>query len=258
MGVQAVQLRCLVLLYALVSIAGIEGHEATHHSQQVHDSHAPHKSHKTVQATHHSQQVHDSHAPHKSHKTVQATLDDQGKAHILRREVAAEPQDHKANNRKVHKHHHHIVDAAALVSLADGPDEDVGPGNGAAQPTQASGKPVQPIDDLNQAEAEAKKFDEVVVAAEEKAGLPDSTKTTPEPNSEEPSNEDQEGNAMMIALISLVVLAGTASAGWSIWMARGVYAKHAAANDASGVGGEGEGESLTEAEAEAETAEAEQ
>lgn len=241
MGVQAVQLRGLVLLHTLVFIAAIEHPETVHHSQHVHHSHAPHK----------------------SHKTVQATLDDQGKAHILRREVAAEPEDSKAHNRKVHKHHHHVDAAASLVSLADGPDEDVGPGDGALQPTQASGAPVQEINDLNEAEAEAKKFDEVVVSAEEKAGLPDSTKTTPEPSSEgEESAEDQEGNAMMIALISLVVLAGTASAGWSIWMARGVYAKHAAANDASGVGadvgGEGQGESLTEAEAEGETAEAEQ
>merc|ERR1719272_492490 len=83
---------------------------------------------------------------------------------------------------------------------------------------------------MEQAMAEADKVAKIVVRSEEKAGLPDSSKTTAEPITGESSTEDQEGMAFMIMLISIVVLCGTCSAGWSIWMARGNYAKNQAAD----------------------------
>merc|ERR1719235_705352 len=100
-----------------------------------------------------------------------------------------------------------------------------------------AGPAVTPLKSEAQAEDEAAKAAEVVEEAEEEAGLPDSIKTTPEPVSDQPTNEEEEDNALIIAVISLVVLAGVAGAGFSIWMARGVQAKAAAAAGEEGEAG---------------------
>lgn len=229
------QLVGLVLLHSLVSVAAIERHEPVH-----------------ARHVHHNQKV---------HSTVQQAMHDHaGKAVVRREEGHIEHGSHGPAPHHPHRMHqkqsHQRIEPSALVGLHDSPTGNVDAEySGAAAdeaPTPAMGADTQDIKNEAEAEAEVVKVTEVVQDAEEKAGLPDSTKTTPEPYSEEPSNEDQESNALMIALISLVVLAGTASAGWSIWMARGIYAKRAAANATAGEGlleGEGEGEAAGEGEA---------
>jgi len=96
---------------------------------------------------------------------------------------------------------------------------------------------------METAETEEKKLDSVIRAAEEKAGLPDSTKTTPEPQLEGTSDEEQECNALMIAVIAIVVIIGAASAGWSMWVAKKMHDKKKADGLLAGEAeDEGEGE----------------
>jgi len=150
----------------------------------------------------------------------EATLDNRGNAYILRRE---ELDDHATK---------------ALIGSGDSRSSAQEPGDSKREPGSSvgmtvvhpdpyggAGVAVQSPETEGQAEAELQKLDEVVRIAEQKAGLPDSTKTTPEPYTSDPSNEDQETFALMIALISLIVLAGTCSAGWSIWVAHAKYSK---------------------------------
>merc|ERR1719359_333855 len=167
--------------------------------------------------------------------------------HEKARDLHHEDAFHSA---KHHKRSHALDHEAALLGVPEGSGHQTGGVNGATgddatgaaaqevaaaqnaeaqeeQNAQNSGASVQQPQDIGQAEDELQKVDKVIVTAEEKAGLPDSTKTTPEPIEEEPSDEEQEGNALMIALISLVVLIGAGAAAWSIYLARKVGAKKA-------------------------------
>jgi len=74
--------------------------------------------------------------------------------------------------------------------------------------------------DLSKAKIEIEKVDKLIISAEEKAGMPDSLKTTEEPQQLEPTEEEQEGTAMVIAVISIVVIIGAGSAGYSMWLQR--------------------------------------
>merc|ERR1719352_1841325 len=110
------------------------------------------------------------------------------------------------HHKAVHSHQHGQL-------LEDSPTGSVGPEDAADADVQAakkekeaevrnakeSGEATIPIESLDQAEQEIEKVDAVIVAAEEKAGLPDSTKTTPEPQITEPSDEEEESNALLIA-----------------------------------------------------------
>lgn len=188
------------------------------------------------------------HSHHHSHAhETEVALDKRGNS-IVRGESKDLHQD--AFHSIKHSHHkqtHRMSDAALApeVLLREGPPNG-GEDLDSWKVQQAAdlrnyqpGHAVVPVTDIAQAEAEEQKLDTVIRAAEEKAGLPDSTKTTPEPQSMEPSNAEQEGNALMIAAISLVVIIGSASAGWSIWVARKAYAKTNGGGDAL-LEGEGE------------------
>merc|ERR1719271_1957768 len=156
------QLVGLVLLHSLVSVAAIERHEP---------SHARH--------VHHSQKV---------HPTVQQAMHDHaGKAELVRREEGhTEHASHGPAPHHPHRMHqkqtHHKIEPSALVGLHDSPTGNVDAEfSGAAAdeaPTPAMGADTQDIKNEAEAEAEVVKVTEVVQDAEEKAGLPDSTKTT--------------------------------------------------------------------------------
>lgn len=168
-----------------------------------------------------------------------------------------------------HHHHggHHSSHSHSEALLQDDPSTEPSASEQVVQSAQAEEKLEheraevsthgQPkLDNLGQAENEIEKVDEITKTAEEKAGLPDSTKTTPEPESDGPSDEEQETNALMFAGIALIVLVGAAAAGWSIWLARRMKGKAGEKAPLAEGEGEGEGEEA-EAEAEGETAEAE-
>lgn len=208
------------------------------------------------------------HAHHHAHAhETEVSLDKRGNSHMRREENELLHQDaFHSIKRSHHKHSHHMsADSVAPEALLhEGPPDD-GDDQGQAQQRDLQaqalrasdqGPAVVPLTDIATAEQEEKKIDQVIRSAEEKAGLPDSTKTTPEPQNMEASNEEQEGNALMIAAISIVVMIGTASAGWSIWVARKMYTKKGdpllegeGEGEGEGEVGEGQGE---EAEGEAE------
>jgi hypothetical protein len=108
---------------------------------------------------------------------------------------------------------------------------------------QQVGVPVVHIHNVEEAAVEAKKIDMIIEAAEEKAGIPDTTHTTPEPEIED-SYEDQEGYFLLVVAVSLCVIVGSISAAWSIWMARSAKAKGTDASVMEGeeVEGEDDGE----------------
>jgi len=140
--------------------------------------------------------------------------------------------------------------AAAMKAHGTNPlDEPDAVATQAAYQGAAAGPPVVPLTSEAQAEEELQKETAIVERAEEKAGLPDSTKTTPEPYLAEPDQTDQEGMAMMVILISIVVLIGTCSAGWSIYQHKKGTGKGEAEERLKG---EGEGEATEGAETEAE------
>lgn len=217
------------------------------------------------------------HPPHHAHHDqghVQVDLDKRGISHMRREPELHEDPFHsiKHNHHKMghpkrtpslHKAEHphrtmsHTGHAAML--LEDSPTGDVGPeahpaehdvevaqSNEAQEIRNAqadSGNPTIPINNLEQAETEVEKIDEVVEASEEKAGLEDSTVTTPEPQLTEPTEEDEEFTALEIGGISIVVLIAVATAFVCIHMVRNRKPKaDAALTEGEGEEAEGEGE----------------
>lgn len=230
-GMRSKPLASCVLLHLLVTAAGVERY---HSSVSVH-ARAGHRA---------------AHSFNDDIGNIEVSLDKRGMSHMRR-----EP-------------HEMVLFEDTQHHQRDSPTGEVGPEDPAQREVDAAraqqkseeenarehGAATQHIENIGDAEKELKKVDEVVVAAEEKAGLPDSTKTTPEPESREPTDEEQEGNALMIAAISIVVLIGAAAAGWSVWMARRMNSKAAEKTPLGGGDGEeyeAEGEEAAGEEAEA-------
>mmetsp|Transcript_7579 Transcript_7579/g.13737 ORF Transcript_7579/g.13737 Transcript_7579/m.13737 type:complete len:280 (+) Transcript_7579:53-892(+) len=109
-------------------------------------------------------------------------------------------------------------------------------GAGFQKPKGYDAPQVKHLSNLAEAETEVEKFDKIVTGAEALAGLPDSTKTTPEP--EEKVEEKEGGGAMMIAGIVLIVVCGVWSCAWLLFVLS-IYARQPAK---SGPPGEDAGE----------------
>jgi len=205
--------------------------------------------------------------------TVQIALDKRGASHMRREDLGADQTAMHAARRQHPKHQHHrhqkdMFDSSLIADTkvtaehevrhakAQAAEEDatsIEPPDGTQTGTDAAGG-----EDLETDEQKLKKMDQVIVSSEEKAGLPDSTKTTPEPEDEGPTREDEEANMMMIIIISIVVIVGSCGAAFSIKRSRAGAAKKAeVAEGAEGEeGGEGEAAGEDAAEGDAPAAEA--
>jgi len=192
-----------------------------------------------------------------AHEALQVSLDKHGAAH-MRREPAGASVHEDAFRSAKHAHHTQTHRAGMLVEeQPDGGIEEAFPAassdstgitypseeaSGAQATSTAARTPVStpeakdntlenvwdeetrdgtpPKTELGTAERKIEKLDHIIQAAEEKAGMPDSLKTTEEPQQLEPTEEEQEGTAMVIAVISIVVIIGAGSAGYSMWLQR--------------------------------------
>jgi len=182
----------------------------------------------------------DAHAPrgesHRSAHTDEVEVDKRGAAHMRREplDATAEQDAFQSVKHKHHKRsHHHAAAQRPAVLLADGPvesvasDDDDGEDKIQEVTNAEAGDHPNKFHDIAGAEEELEAVDKIIQHAEEKAGLPNSLLTTIEPQDLEPTQEEQEYNALLIAGISVIVLIGAASAGWSMWLARQMYANKA-------------------------------
>lgn len=184
----------------------------------------------------------DAHVPHhKAHHsahTDEVEVDKRGAAHMRREplDATAEQDTFQSVNHKHHhkRSHHHAAAQRPESLLADGPVESVASDDDDGEEkiqevshAEASGDQSNKFTDIAGAEAELEAVDKIIEHAEEKAGLPNSLLTTIEPQDLEPTEEEQEYNALLIAGISIIVLIGAASAGWSMWLARQMYTNKA-------------------------------
>jgi len=235
-------------------------------------------SHEDVADTSHSHHHHKHHHPHHHHAndddgTVEVALDKRGGASHIRREgVDPEPTAMHAARPQHPKHRHHQIELAqkleqsrhkddaspSLIASQEPVEGGDGDPEGPAEREMDAEKlkdaqkdenslPAKPKlkegeDSMEDAERAIKKSDMVATAAEEKAGLPDTTKTTPEPVEEGERPMDETNNALMIGVFSLAVIVGSAAAAWSVWMARRMQAKHAEGLTAGDAGEEAAGE----------------
>jgi len=207
--------------------------------------------------------------------TVDIALDKRGASHMRREDLGSDQTAMHAARRQHPKHQHHrhhkdMFDSSLIVDTKVTADHEVH--HAKAQSAEEDAIRIEPPDgaqtatatdaaggeDLETDEAKLKKMDEVIVSSEEKAGLPDSTKTTPEPEQEGPTREDEEANMIMIIIISIVVIVGSCGAAFSIKRSRANAGKKAeAAEGAEGEeGGEGEAAEGDAAEGDAPAAEA--
>jgi len=211
------------------------------------DVHAPHhKAHhpaRTDEVAAAEAALNAHHAPHAHEAPQHQTLevDKKGAAHNphMRREPLDATADQDAFQSVKHTHHHkrshhHVASQRPEMLLADGPVESVASDTDDGEEqiqdvshADTSGEHPNKFHDVAGAEKELEAVDDLIEHAEEKAGLPNSLLTTIEPQDLEPTEEEQEYNALLIAGISIIVLIGAASAGWSMWLARQMYTNKA-------------------------------
>jgi cbb3-type cytochrome oxidase subunit 3 len=235
---QAVLLKSLVFFHLLGSSIAIEKHGK-----------APSRAH---------QAFHELHLPNHN---VEVALDRRGISHIRREEdeeISTNAMHSQHSHHRAHRHHrkaphkirrdqallqddpnvpvsipavqadsgHHVpVQQVTVAKKLYGPDKDALP-------------PSPHATNYNDAAQQLDKIDRIVRDAEEKSGLPDSTKTLPPTEADTPTDEEQEGNALMWAAISLIVLTGVFAAGWTFYFVRRGKTK---ANEKAALA-EGEGE----------------